>query len=88
MSTSYSGFISFDLRVGFDYVTAMGLPADDDSAMVKIHLFFLLSVVVRHSKEGFDAIMDALDNYKVQQQYINFLLLLFFLFTILSIYSM
>ena len=47
-------------------VTAMGLPPDDDNAMVKIHLFFLLSVVVRHSKEGFDAIMDALDNYKVQ----------------------
>ena len=47
------------------FYTAMGLPPDDDSAMVKIHLFFLLSVVARHSEEGFKATMAALDNYKV-----------------------
>ena len=43
----------------------MNLPADADSAMVKIHLFLLLSVVAKHSKEGFEATIAALDNYKV-----------------------
>ena len=79
---------SANLMCAFTSAAAMGLPPDEDSAMVKIHLFFLLSVVARHSKDGFEAIMDALDNYKVQQQHINFLLLLLLLFTILSIYSM
>ena len=79
---------SANLLCALTSAAAMGLPPDEDSAMVKIHLFFLLSVVARHSKDGFEAIMDALDNYKVQQQHINFLLLLLLLFTILSIYSM
>ena len=86
--TRYVFTYSANLLCAFTSAAAMGLPPDVDSAMVKIHLFFLLSVVARHSKDGFDAVMDALDNYKVQQQHTNFLLLLLLLFTILSIYSM
>ena len=52
--------------------TAMGLPPDEDSAMVKIHLFFLLSVVARHSEEGYKATISALDNYKVHVLTLNY----------------
>ena len=47
------------------FISAMGLPPNDDNAMVKIHLLFLLSVIARHSDEGFKATMSAMDNYKV-----------------------
>ena len=43
----------------------MDLPASSDFAMVKVNLLLLMSVISKHSEEGFEATIEAFDNYKV-----------------------
>ena len=42
----------------------MDLPTSPDSALVKIFPLLILSVIARHSEEGFKTTITALDNYK------------------------
>lgn len=39
----------------------------DSWTMVKIHLFFLLSAIAKHSEEGYQAVIAGLDRYKVMK---------------------
>lgn len=43
----------------------MDLPTSPDNALVKIHPLLILSVIARHSEEGFKTTITAFDNYKV-----------------------
>ena len=43
----------------------LDVPSVPDFAIVKIHILLLLSVIARHSEEGFEAIIEAFDHYKV-----------------------
>ncbi len=48
----------------FRYIV-MDLPNSSDFSMVKVHLLLLMSVIARHSEEGFRATIEAFDHYKV-----------------------
>ena len=43
----------------------MDLPTSPDNTLVKIHPLLILSVIARHSEEGFKTTITAFDNYKV-----------------------
>ena len=49
----------------------MDLPNNSDFSMVKIHLLLLMSVIARHSEEGFRATIEAFDHYKVTCVYMR-----------------